>query len=79
MGLKTFNKYAKCPKCGGTDISAAWQAGTNRCPRRKPCKKYSNGTPCTFEHIDRYCRSCRYMWVELPLDSTSGQMLEVLT
>jgi len=69
MGAQTltpFNPTAICPKCGGDQISAGYQAERSHC---YTCyqRTHTEGL-CCIEHIDRWCTRCRFSWAEAPLD-----------
>ena len=55
-----FDPKAKCPKCGGEDVSSHWTpVGKHR---------WDHGCMLDGEHIHRACRRCWFGWVEAPLD-----------
>lgn len=54
-----------CAKCGGTEIGRIYHA--RGCDRDIcSCSKcgYSDHNKDHDEHLHRYCRDCRYDWVE---------------
>lgn len=63
--MKSFDKNAKCTKCGSTDIHAQYHE-TRYCTFDCPGWKDRDGEK---EHIARCCRRCSYSWLEAPLDS----------
>ena len=69
--LKPFDAEAKCPKCGGDNISATYHAaGASR-----PMDDCWNTVVEDVEHHDRYCRRCSYEWCEAPA-LTEKEMME---
>ena len=57
--MKQYEPEIICPKCGHTDI------GTAFCTRIFP-NDYGqhDGVQAGQEHFDRWCRRCRFKWVE---------------
>jgi predicted nucleic-acid-binding Zn-ribbon protein len=60
--MPPFDPAARCPKCGGEDIST-WHVEGHHCSR---CM--DGGTP---EHLVRTCRRCSYKWGESVLEPPS--------
>ena len=57
--MKPYNPAAACPKCGNIDI------GTAFCTRIWPNDHGQHeGVVDGQEHFDRWCRRCRFKWVE---------------
>jgi len=59
--MEKYSKDAVCPKCGSKDILSSYEEGY-KCGCENPDHDRS-------EHIERFCKNCRYEWQELPLDA----------
>jgi len=61
--MQPFNPDAKCAKCGSDNIHSIFCVD----PRYySSCRKWPNEV--REEHIHRNCKTCRYEWLEAPLD-----------
>lgn len=67
-------KRSLCPKCGSKDIHTSYHA--------PGCSKEScNCNQCNYndhskehdEHLHRYCRGCRYDWIDPVLDTSPSE------
>jgi hypothetical protein len=60
--IKRFNHYTECPKCGGLDFARVYCGPSKR-------YRYFDGAYCEAEelpeeHFHRWCRECKYGWIE---------------
>lgn len=74
-----YDPYAKCPKCGGTDVTTHYYKNAHDCYGRDhevaplgsrhmtPEAAAQEWNCCTDEHFDRTCRRCHFVWAERPI------------
>lgn len=64
--MGTYNRDARCPKCGGVDIgslycSSCWASQKVGMLHKEP-------------RMHRTCQNCGYQWLEKPLDANDPEM-----
>lgn len=69
MTLPTFNPEAKCPQCGGDDISVSYlDNNAYSCQSTYAPRAYPDARPvCHYHsgpHHHRTCRRCGFRWAE---------------
>lgn len=72
--MKTYTKYAKCCKCGGTDIKAEHK------PRHLNGIYIMKPPPEAWisERIVRTCKNCDYQWDEAPLPTEVDDFIDIM-
>lgn len=63
-----FLAQRPCRKCGDKEATAVFCDGHEfaRCQVNEAKEPFREKHA---EHIDRFCRRCRYQWIEAPLDA----------
>lgn len=74
--LPEYNPDAKCPKCGCAEIRTIYQKDAHGyvCKRQHPAGDqiidvWGHRECCVFEHLDRVCTNCTYLWGERTVEN----------
>ena len=67
--LPPFSDHAKCPKCGGKNVTMRWKSAESW----QHDHSRQGEEPVKCEHMRRFCQDCVYSWVEqLPILEAVG-------
>jgi len=70
--VNPFDPTGRCPKCGHDEVRTNYQRHAHgwgckdHCPPHPRC--------CRFEHLDRCCQRCYYVWAEACLGPREGEV-----